>query len=149
MRIQLGEGETAAGTVLFPGDSTRRAEIIWRDTVSARVPVRVVLRGRESRWRLPGGISLGTSLLELERSNGGAFTLAGFGWDYSGVITDWRRGRLAELLGRGVRIYLSPADSSMALPEYTRVLGDRNFSSGDPAMQRLDPRVYQIFLDFE
>jgi len=29
------------------------------------------------------------------------------------------------------------------------VLGDRDYSSGTPAMQALNPRVYQIYIDFE
>ena len=88
VRIEVGEGETAPGAVLYPGDSLRRVEIIWRDSVSRRNPARIILRGSRSRWQVPRGISLGTSLQDLERLNGRPFTLAGFGWDYAGVITD-------------------------------------------------------------
>src|SRR5262245_57087950 len=83
-RIELGEGETAPGTVLFPNDSVRRLEVLWQDTITRARPARLILRGEESRWQLPGGISLGTTLRELERRNGREFTLAGFGWDYGG-----------------------------------------------------------------
>jgi hypothetical protein len=93
-RIQLGEGETAPGTVLYPGDSLRRAEILWQDTVIRRRPARLVLRGNRSLWQVDRGISLGTSLQELEQLNGRPFTLAGFGWDYGGVVTDSNLGSL-------------------------------------------------------
>jgi hypothetical protein len=33
-RIELGEGETVPGTILFRADSTRRLEIFWQDTVA-------------------------------------------------------------------------------------------------------------------
>jgi len=31
---------------------------------------------------------------------------------------------------------------------YRQVLGDREFSSGHPAMQTLDPSVYEVWLDY-
>ena len=147
-RIELGEGETTPGVVLFPSDSTRRAEIIWRDTLKQRNPGRVVLRGNRSLWQASRGISLGTTLQELERLNGRAFTLAGFGWDYAGVITDWRGGALDSALV-GIKLYLDPGPAQYQSAAYGQVLGDRDYSSALPAMQRLNPKVTQIFVDFE
>jgi hypothetical protein len=147
-RIQIGEGETMAGTVLYPGDSLRRAEIVWQDSVNRRRPARLILRGSQSRWQVNSGISLGTSLQDLERLNGKAFTLAGFGWDYAGVVTDWRGGALDSLLA-GVKLYLDPGPFQSESAPYSQVLGDRDYSSALPAMQQLNPRVAQIFVDFE
>jgi hypothetical protein len=147
-RIQLGEGETTPGTVLFPGDSTRRAEIIWRDTLRYRRPSRVVFRGDRSLWQASGGISLGTTLEELEQLNGRPFTLAGFGWDYAGVIIDWQGGTLDSVLS-GIKLYLDPGPAQQQSAAYSQVLGDRNYSSSLPAMEQLNPKVTQIFVDFE
>jgi len=147
-RIELGEGETSPGTVLFPVDSTRRAEIIWQDTVSRRHPARVVLRGNRSLWHADRRISLGTSLQELERLNTRPFTLAGFGWDYAGVVTDWNGGSLDSALAT-IKLYLDPAPAQQQSTAYSQVLGDRDYASSLPAMQQLNPRVTQIFVDFE
>ena len=147
-RIDIGEGETAPGTVLFPSDSGRRMEIIWQDTVKRARPARLILRGGRTRWSLNGGVSLGTSLPELERLNGGPFKLAGFGWDYSGVVYDWSRGRLDSLLP-GVKVYLDPGPKAYESAPYKQVLGDTEYSSDLPAMHQLSPAVYQIFVDFE
>jgi hypothetical protein len=147
-RIQIGEGETMAGTVLYPGDSLRRAEIVWQDSAQRRRPARIILRGNQSRWQLDRGISLGTSLQELERLNGRPFTLAGFGWDYAGVVTDWKGGALDSLLA-GVKLYLDPGPAQSESAPYSQVLGDRDYSSSLPAMQQLNPRITQIFVDFE
>jgi hypothetical protein len=147
-RIQLGEGETTPGTVLFPGDSLRRAEIVWHDTVKRSRPARLILRGSQSRWQAGPGISLGTSLEELERLNGRPFTLAGFGWDYGGVIVDWSGGALDSALA-GVKLYLDPGPVQYESAPYSQVLGDRDYSSSLPAMRQLNPRVAQIFVDFE
>lgn len=147
-RIELGEGETAPGTVLFPSDSLRRMQIVWRDTVARRQPARLILRGSDSRWQFGPGISLGTSLQDLERMNGRPFTLAGFGWDYAGVVTDWKGGALDSALA-GIKLYLDPGPAQYESAPYSQVLGDKDYSSSLPAMQQLSPRVAQIFVDFE
>jgi hypothetical protein len=147
-RIELGEGETAPGTVLYPSDSLRRLEIIWRDTVAQQGPSRIILRGHGSRWQVGRGISLGTSLQDLERLNGGPFTLAGFGWDYAGVVTSWNGGSLERALA-GIKLYLDPGPAQSESAPYSQVIGDRDYPSSLPAMQQLNPRVAQIFVDFE
>jgi hypothetical protein len=147
-RVELGEGETAPGTVLYPSDSLRRLEILWRDTVAQQGPARIVLRGQESKWQVGRGISLGTSLQDLERLNGRPFTLAGFGWDYAGVVTSWNGGSLESALA-GIKLYLDPGPAQYESAPYSQVIGDRDYSSALPAMQQLNPRVAQIFVDFE
>jgi hypothetical protein len=147
-RIELGEGETTPGTVVYPSDSLRRAEIVWKDTSGRRRPARVILRGSQSKWQVGLGISLGTSLKELEHLNGRPFVLAGFGWDYAGVITDWKGGALDSTLA-GVKLYLDPGSAQQQSAAYSQVLGDRDYSSDLPAMQQLNPKVAQIFVDFE
>jgi hypothetical protein len=147
-RIELGEGETSPGTILYPGDSLRRLEIVWRDTVRQQEPARIILRGRQSQWQAASGISLGTSLQDLERLNGRPFTLAGFGWDYAGVVTSWNGGSLDSALA-GVKLYLDPGPAQSESAPYSQVLGDRDYSSSLPAMQQLNPGVAQIFVDFE
>jgi hypothetical protein len=147
-RIEVGEGETMPGAVLYPSDSLRRLEVIWRDTVERRRPARVILRGNESQWKVGQGVSLGTNLKDLERLNGRPFSLAGFGWDYAGVITDWKGGKLARPF-TGVKLYLDPGSAAYRSADYSQVLGDRDYSSALPPMQQLNPRVAQIFVDFE
>jgi hypothetical protein len=147
-RIELGEGETAPGTILFPADSLRRLEILWQDTLKRERPSRLVLRGQRSQWRVNDGISLGTSLQELERLNGRPYTLAGFGWDYSGVVFDWSGGTLDSALA-GIKLYLDPGPAAYESAPYSQVLGDREYSSDLAPMRQLSPTVYQIFVDFE
>jgi hypothetical protein len=147
-RIDIGEGETAAGAVLYPGDSLRRVEIVWQDSVRRRRPARFMIRGSKTLWRLDRGISLGTTLQELERLNGRPFVLAGFGWDYAGVVTDWKGGALDTALA-GVKLYLDPGPAQYQSKPYSEVLGDRDYSSSLPPMQQLNPRVATIFVDFE
>jgi len=146
-RIQVGEGETLPGTILFAADSSRQLTILWSDTVGRRIPSRLILRGNFSKWSLRPGMTLGTTLERLEQLNGRPFTLAGFGWDYSGAVTDWRDGSLATS-ARNANVYLSPPRSKFSTPAYSRVLGDRSYASDLPAMRALQPAVYQIFYNF-
>ncbi len=152
--IELGEGETEPGTVLFPHDPTRTIDILWKDAKVKISPKRLTIRGTRSRWKTAHGISLGTSLKQLEAINRRSFSLCGFGWDYSGTVLSWQGGALGRELvearmeseGRGrVILRLMPTeDSGRVRAEISAVQGDRSFSSGHPAMQKLDPRIYEI-----
>lgn len=150
-RIYLGEGETEPGTIIFPGDSTRLLEVRWADTVQRIHPVTVSPVGPKTRWVVPPGVSLGTSLLELERLNGGPFNLFGFETDGEGTVSDWAGGRLGTLWSspsdnnRLVWVRLSPHEND-AHELRDQVFGDKLFSSSHPAMQGLNPTVYDLMV---
>src|SRR6266550_1204397 len=78
--VDLGEGETEPGTVVFSRDPKRSIEILWKDPATKRTPKQFQIQGQESLWKTAHGISLGTSLKELERLNGRPFLLTGFEW---------------------------------------------------------------------
>jgi len=108
---------------------------------------------RHCKWHLANGISIGTSLRELEALNGRGFDLSGFGWDYSGTITDWKGGKLGgELRGCGlVALALEPREANPG-PDGAKLLmavtGDQTFASSDPAMQQVNPVVDSIGVTF-
>ncbi|MEO0366757.1 MAG: hypothetical protein AAF265_14835 [Pseudomonadota bacterium] len=156
--IHLGEGETVPGTVLFADESGSRLEVVWTEQ-SRTMPkyVRITCKSEEcakSKWRTLEGISVGSRLREIEKLNGYPFRLTGFAWDYAGGITSYgpygRLGRgncsddASRTAGYQMTIRLAPNLESREMPEYRQVLGDRVFSSGHPAMQAMNPRVYQI-----
>lgn len=143
--VDLGEGETEPGTAIFANDPSRHIEILWKDPNARRLPKRVQIWGEKSLWETVHGISLGTTLKTLEQLNRGRFSLAGFAFDYSGTVTSWRQGVLAQELDAPGRVILrlQPA-SKNSNGIKNSVLGDRNFSSGHPAMQALNPKVYQV-----
>jgi hypothetical protein len=148
IRVQIGEGDTAPGAVLFPDDSAKRLEIIWGDTLQRRQPKRLILQGDRSDWTLGRGVTLGATLRDLERLNGKSFTLAGFSGDYGGGVISWDSGALEPAM-TGASLYLNPAREQQNLPAYAEVIGDREFPSSHAAMQSLNPRVWQIFIDFQ
>ena len=141
--VWMAEGAHVIGTVLFAGVPRRRAEIAWSDTVRRARPEFVRVNEDSSMWRVFPGVGIGTTLAELERLNGRPFKLLGFHWDYEGTVSSWEGGRLDSLWSGTVMLRLRPAPNPPA--DLTRqVLGDREFASSNPAMQRLAPRVYEI-----
>ena len=143
--LWFAEGEHAMGTVLFPADSRRRVEVAWSDTARRARPEIVRVNNDSSTWRVVPDIGIGTTLAEIERLNGRPFKLLGFHWDYEGTVSSWEGGRLDSLWRGAVMLRLRPAPNPP--PDLARqVLGDREFTSSNPAMQRLAPRVYEIRL---
>lgn len=139
-------------TVLFPSVPNRRIEVVWRSGDPGRGPHYVRLRGHATDWRTNEGVSIGTSLRQLERLNGGSFHLAGFAFDEAATVSSWDGGRLHSYSDERCRLIvrldsLAPLNSQQRAL-YKRVIGDRDFSSAYPAMQALNPRVAELLLEF-
>jgi hypothetical protein len=148
--IDTGEGETEPGTVVFPRDPKRSIEILWQDPPTKRAPKSLTIRGGASFWKTVHEITLGTSLKDLERINGGSFVLCGFAWDYSGTVTSWQNGVLdRDLTGsRRVIVRLDPSADYRRQVDLDKVAGDKDFLSSHPVMQEVNPRVYEIIWVF-
>lgn len=111
-------------------------------------------------WRTAKGISLGTTLKELESLNESPFVLGGFAWDGHGVTFDCNGGKLTELgrvdpsqpskgvQGRRLRLYLTPERELQQTEAYSEVIGGHHLSS-HPAMQLLNPYVYRMEVYFD
>jgi hypothetical protein len=147
------EGDSNEGTILFAMTPDARLEIFWRNRQGKRMPDWISVRGRQSRWRTPTGITLGTNLRTLERLNGRPFRLLGFGTDVSGTVMSWSGGQLQSQDSPQCRVRLRTApprettQNGTALT-FRELLGEREFSSGHPMMQTLDPSVYEMFLSY-
>ena len=151
-QVDIGEGDTVTGTVIFPTEGAKTLEITWKDRDAGKYPDRVVIHGERSLWRTRQGITLGISLTQIEALNGGPVTIAGFGWDYGGTVIDAADGKLTFLGAHGgLFLRLNPSEASIEkLPkeEFDSVLGDGSFSSQHPAMQKLNPAVHEIVVIF-
>ena len=147
------EGDVNEGTVLFDSSPDAKLEIYWRDRANKRSPEWVSVRGGQSRWRSPSGITLGTSLRAIERLNARPFRLLGFGTDVSGTVMSWSGGRLDSQNTAECRVRLRLGrDWDQADPARNalihQLIGEDEYSSGHPAMQALDPTVYEMFLQY-
>jgi len=152
-QIYIGEGFYEEGTVLFKNSDEEKVEILWKDPKSKQFPKLVLLRGKKSRWRTTRGLALGLDLRTVEKLNRRPFRLRGFAWDYEGAVTSWSGGSLGkqEVDHCTEWARLRPEEHVVDGMKryYYQVLGDREFSSGHPAMQALNPRVYMVILGCE
>lgn len=149
------EGDENPGTVLFAAQPNARLLIYWRDTPSLRYPMLVAAQTTHSRWQSTAGISIGTTLKEIERLNRRPFEMVGFGMDGGGTIISWSGGRLDEQNSKGCRVrfrlaYAHDASRSAEFDKYAiQVNGGDEFSSRHPALQALNPRVAEMFIQYD
>lgn len=151
--LDNGNGETEENTVLFPRDPLRRIFIVWKDPARKSHPANISIVSpiaRKSAWSTVHGISLGTSLKQLQDLNKKPFSLWGLAVDDPGTVISWGNGALGQELGEApspervvLRLsVLEPASQSQP-PQYLSVLGS-GFSSDHPLAQTLRLTVYEI-----
>jgi hypothetical protein len=139
------------GTVLFADQADAKVEIIWNDPKSKSSPAWIRVQGERSRWRPPVGLTLGASLLAIEQANGKPFRLLGFGTEGSGRVVSWSGGRLTMADGATCKInlYVQPRwDGTDDSGSMSQVGSAKEFSSGHPAMQKLNPKLSVITISY-
>ena len=159
--VDVGEGMTEPGTVIYKRDPSRALSILWDGEGANKHPATIFvcygLAEGSCRWQTGDGIRFGTTLRELEALNRRPFVLTGFGWDYSGTVVSWEEGELARKLeGRGrllLRLLPRADKDGETIPrltpkEYGEVSGDRDISSSHAVMRKLDPAVYNMVFEF-
>jgi hypothetical protein len=141
-KMYVGDGQEWNGIAVYPDQPDRRVEIFWFEENPRRVQM-IQIHGESSLWKTAQGVSLGTTLVELEKLNGKPFELLGLGWDFGGGVTDWKGGALQGLTMRvdSTTVELTEAESS-------EVLGDQTVNSDNPAMRKANPSVSKITVNF-
>ena len=94
------------------------------------------------------------NLKGVERINRWPFRIMGYGWDGQGVTTSWGRGELALMDGCMLRLRFMPSNTARDVDLerwqlYRQVNGSREYSSGRPAFQSLNPGVDRIWLVYD
>lgn len=139
--IEIGEGETVKGSILFPG-TPDAVKIEWKEEY--KYPKRITISSKGTHWHTKEGITTGISLDTLEKINGCAFKLTGFGWDYGGRTISWEKGKVPQQL----QIDMTPT-KKVSQSEFQTVLGDRDFSSSNPIMKKLELIIENIFVRWD
>ena len=140
------EGETYKGLVLFPKAMDRRIEISFSEDNAKRASG-VTLRdtARASRWKV-SGITIGSSLADVQKANGKPFMVAGFEWDYGGFVTDWKGGALGRPMQGGCTVTIR-FDRKSGAPK--SLLGDGvKVASDNATLTKWAPVVVEIGVNF-
>ena len=147
-QIYMGEGFEEPGVVLYPDDPSRRLEVVWRGSPPAPAFVWICRGGKvPCRWRTAAGVSMGTTLKELERLNWKPFKMSGCCFDYAGSVVSFEDGKLASY-DQGLRLFLNLRTDGLSREEIAPISGDRVISSSHPVLQKLNPRIGVMRLDF-
>ncbi len=138
--IDLGEGESEPGTVLFP-DSEKELIVQWE--VHQKTPMAVIVVG--PKWHTPKGLAVGTRVSSLVALNNGHFNFSGFGWDFGGMVTSWEGGALESeyTLREMLSITLAPRRPYVS-SDLESLQGNQDFSSKEAVVGRVNLRVSSI-----
>ena len=130
-----------ANTLLFP-DSKNEVEFVWADdSINYSGLVYIQVCNMRTEWKTKEGITIGTSIKELEKLNKKPFTFFGLGWDYSGSI-DWKEGYLDER-----KIYGSLEYPGESMPiKFEGLLGNHEIESSDELAQAAQLILREIIM---
>ena len=129
-------------TVLFDADPTRRLVVFWKDEKSRTRPI-VVTIDAPSTWTGPGGVRNGLTLRDLERLNGGNFSVTGFGGIGGGEASKLG-GPFVNLPGNcTLKIRFAPGIASPLPSRFASVTGDVLIASTNLVLRRVRPQVEQ------
>ncbi|HVP55942.1 MAG TPA: hypothetical protein VMU45_13200 [Candidatus Eisenbacteria bacterium] len=154
--LDISEGPEVA-TVVFPGDASASLAVTWDREHVSTIHICYATQTGPCRWRTASGVRIGLPIRELEKLNGKAFKMAGYGFDGQGTVTSWRNGLLEEnpaACGRLV-VRLTPATdlagrtmSKSELSSYKQVQGDKEYSSTYVPLLELNPMVSALEFQF-
>jgi hypothetical protein len=141
--IYVIDGYEDVGVVIFPNNPRNMVQVWWDNENDPQRPAFIRIIGDSTGttdWKTPEGLTLGSSLAEVERLNGKPFQISGFGWDYGGRVMDWQGGNLRS---SGLSFVFTPAgevDESL--------LGETNFSSSDSLVKAANVVIATIEMRF-
>lgn len=129
-KIPGAEGEEVDGARLFP-DTDRELVITWDpENNKSQVVFDISVVGKA--WKFDNGLRVGMTVEEVEKVNGKAFKISGFGWDYGGYA-NFEGGKLYEK----VSVRFTPQVEN--LPD--QICGERQIPSTDKVLRSVKPVV--------
>lgn len=129
-------------TVLFDSDPTRRVVVFWKDEKTRTRPLAISIEA-PSTWTGPGEVRNGLTLRELEKLNGGNFSITGFGGIGGGEASKLG-GPFVNLPGDcTLTIRFEPGIVSPLPPRFASVTGDVLIASTNLILRRVRPQVVQ------
>jgi hypothetical protein len=138
-------GDTEPVTVVFPKDQRRRLMVRWRDTTSERGIADIIIGIGSTRS--VGGITIGASIVDVEKLNGRPFKISVAGGDVGFVVIDWQGGRLANLPG-GCKASPEFVIDEAAFHLFTKEISDEALLSSGAGLRAAKPVVGDIFVSF-
>jgi hypothetical protein len=141
------DGAKLPASILFPNDPKRRLEVLWSNDES-RSGTQVIAINGKSQWGAPKGLKLGLSIAALEKLNGRAFKISGFGPDHTATVLGWENGALGSPPG-GCKIGMRLTEDAKAPQQaLDTVGGDKELVSSDANVRAVKPVVTEILIGY-
>lgn len=133
-------GRKIKATVLFENDPVKQIIIMWRDQ-NARNGISSITASAPSTWIGPGGIRNGLPLKQVEKLNGGTFSINGFDWDSGGFASGFKGQFASPPGGCMLSVRFEPGIANPLPKKFAAIVGDRKIPSSDRLMRRAKPMV--------
>ncbi len=145
-QVDVGQGLRAKGVVIFEGQSHRRVQVYWTPAPISQRPGFIKIdvdrmAGGDSDWKLENGLTIGSTMEEVEMQNGAPFEFWGFDWAYGGRVANWNGGTLA---GKGVRMFFGASTGEID----EKIKGEGSHLSNEPLVRQASPKVVSLELTF-
>jgi hypothetical protein len=141
-------GSTVGASIVYPNDPKRRLEVWWSNAANRSDTYLILING-QSAWVGPNGLKLGLTLADLEKLNHKPFKVKGFDKDGVASVSDWDGGALTTIPG-GCKSGISLKPDAKTAPDALSALpAEQEFSSSDPAMRAVKPKVSEILLGYQ
>lgn len=133
-------------TYVYQGTPDELA-LTWTDFTRTKVKA-VYLNRKGGRWHSPEGLRTGISLTELIKLNEAPLAFSGFDWEYSGVVSDWKKGKLAKYT-KGFYAVLHYNTDSTPQELVKQNKGNKTLSSASEKVKYMDLYVQRlvVYLD--
>lgn len=138
--IPVGEGETVEGTRVY-GGTDNEFLIEWNE--ESNTPERITIENPKTQWKTKEGITIGTTLDELEKINSAPFLLTGFAWGYEGRSVSWENGTLPPELQVDFEHKVLPQH------EERQVEGDGFYPSNNPIIKKKALKVRALYIRWD
>lgn len=127
-------------TVVFDADPTKRMVFFWGDN-KTRSKLTSILIEAPATWIGPGGMRNGLPLKELEKLNGGAFSMVAFGGIGSGHVSGLKGAFAAIEGGCTLTAKFEPGIANPLPPRYAPITGSQTLVSTNSLLRRSRPQV--------
>jgi hypothetical protein len=141
-------GTKIGASILFAKDPKHRLEIWWQNPAS-RSGTYLILINKQSTWSAPNGLKLGLTLADLEKLNHKPFKLKGFDKDNTATVSDWDGGVLSKIPGECKSGVSLQPDAKAAPDAVSAFTADKDYSSNDPQLRELKPKVSEILIGYQ
>ena len=150
--VSGSEGQNVPTTVIYPKDRAKRAIIFWKDDAAKKgigaILVRKDDKADATGWTA-GGLTIASTLADVEKLNGRAFEITGFGGDFGGYTDDWEDGKLDTILGQTCHLSLRFSLAADVKPDVAKkVTGSDQFPSDGAEILAAKPVLSEIAVEF-